>query len=150
MPQLSPDEGEGARDHAMSEEQDPEKKIVIDSDWKEQVRQEKEKLKGEPESDAPSQSAEAEPDAAVGSSQFPPADFTLLISMLATQAFSAMGHIPDPATGQASKHPEVAKHMIDLLAVLEEKTKGNLDPQEKAALESVLHQLRMAYVAVGK
>ncbi|QDU77083.1 hypothetical protein Pan97_41440 [Bremerella volcania] len=135
----------------MSEEQDPEKKIVVDSDWKEQVRQEKEKLKGEPEAEAPSQPAEAEPEStsSSGAGQFPPADFTLLISMLATQAFSAMGHIPDPATGQATKHPEVAKHMIDLLAVLEEKTKGNLDPQEKAALESVLHQLRMAYVAVA-
>jgi len=136
----------------MSEEQDPEKKIVIDSDWKEQVRQEKAKLNEDSETEAPSQSPEAEPDvaAASGAGQFPPADFTLLISMLATQAFSAMGHIPDPATGQAAKHPEVAKHMIDLLAVLEEKTKGNLDPQESAALESVLHQLRMAYVAVSQ
>ncbi len=140
----------------MSEEQDPEKKIVIDSDWKEQVRQEKEKLKDGPEAEAPSQTDKeqveehqpAEEPSPEGG-QFPPADFTLLISMLATQAFSAMGHIPDPATGQAARHPEVAKHMIDLLAVLEEKTKGNLDPQENAALESVLHQLRMAYVAVG-
>ena len=134
----------------MSEEQEPEKKIVIDSDWKEQVRQEKENLKGEPEAEAspsPSSKGESSPDSSPAAGQFPPADFTLLISMLATQAFSAMGHIPDPATGQASKHPEVAKHMIDLLAVLEEKTKGNLDPQEKAALESVLHQLRIAYVA---
>lgn len=136
----------------MSEEKDPEKKIVIDSDWKEQVRQEKENLKEEPEAEPSSPPLEPEPEvaSAPGAGQFPPADFTLLISMLATQAFAAMGHIPDPATGQASKHPEVAKHMIDLLAVLEEKTKGNLDPQENAALESVLHQLRMAYVAVGK
>lgn len=134
----------------MSEEQDPEKKIVIDSDWKEQVRQEKEKLQEELETEAPMPSSETEPESVSSpeAGRFPPADFTLLISMLATQAFSAMGHIPDPSTGQASKHPEVAKHMIDLLAVLEEKTKGNLDPQEKAALESVLHQLRMAYVAV--
>ena len=80
----------------------------------------------------------------------PAPDFTLLISMLATQAFSAMGQIPDPATGQTHKHPEVAKHMIDLLAVLEEKTKGNLEPQEKQALESILHELRMAYVAVTR
>ncbi|PQO40260.1 DUF1844 domain-containing protein [Blastopirellula marina] len=140
----------------MSEEQDPEKKIVIDSDWKEQVRQEKEKLKGEPELGTSSQSAnsvsegEAEDAASTGVGQFPPADFMLLISMLATQAFSAMGQIPDPVTGQASKHPDVAKHMIDLLAVLEEKTKGNLNPQEKAVLESVLHQLRMAFIAAGK
>lgn len=136
----------------MSEEQDSEKKIVVNSDWKEQVRQEKEGLQGELESEAPSTPPATEPEAAPspGAGQFPPADFMLLISMLATQAFSAMGQIPDPVTGQASKHPEVAKHMIDLLAVLEVKTKGNLEPQEKAALESVLHQLRMAFVAVGK
>jgi len=136
----------------MSEEQDPEKKIFVDSDWKEQVRQEKEKLKGEPEAEAPSPppESESEESPSPGAHQFPPADFTLLISMLATQAFSALGHIPDPATGKAEKHPEVAKHMIDLLAVLEEKTKGNLDPQEDAAMESVLHQLRMAYVAATK
>lgn len=136
----------------MSEEQDSEKKIVVNSDWKEQVRQEKESLQGEPEPEAPLPPPKTEPEAAPspGAGQFPPADFMLLISMLATQAFSAMGQIPDPVTGQASKHPEVAKHMIDLLAVLEVKTKGNLEPQEKAALESVLHQLRMAFVAVGK
>lgn len=136
----------------MSEEQDPEKKIVIDSDWKEQVRQEKEGVTGEPETEAPSPSpvSESEVTTSAEAGQFPPADFMFLISMLATQSFSAMGQIPDPVTGQASKHPEVAKHMIDLLAVLEEKTRGNLEPQEKAALESVLHQLRMAYIAVGK
>ncbi|MBA2115735.1 DUF1844 domain-containing protein [Bremerella alba] len=136
----------------MTDEQDPEKKIVIDSDWKDQVRQEKEKLQGESEAEAPVKSPEPEPEspASADMGQFPPADFTLLISMLATQAFSAMGHIPDPATGKAAKQPEVAKHMIDFLSVLEEKTKGNLDPQEKAALESVLHQLRMAYVAVNQ
>ncbi len=136
----------------MSEEQDPDKKIIVDSDWKEQVRQEREKLKGDdsPEVSEQSPSSDTGETAPAGAGQFPPADFMLLISMLATQAFSAMGQIPDPATGKAEKHPEVAKHMIDLLAVLEEKTKGNLDPQENAALESVLHQLRMAFVAVGK
>ncbi len=136
----------------MSEEQDPDKKIIVDSDWKEQVRQEREKLKGDdsPEVSEQSPSSDTVETAPAGAGQFPPADFMLLISMLATQAFSAMGQIPDPATGKAEKHPEVAKHMIDLLAVLEEKTKGNLDPQENAALESVLHQLRMAFVAVGK
>ncbi|GAA4440976.1 DUF1844 domain-containing protein [Bremerella cremea] len=80
----------------------------------------------------------------------PPADFTLLISMLATQAFSALGLMPDPVTGQTSRNPEVAKHMIDLLGMLEAKTKGNLEPHESAALESILHQIRMAYVSETK
>ena len=130
----------------MSEEPTPEKKIVIDRDWKEQVRQEKEKQTEGEAAPSPA-SEETVGDAAQA---MPPADFTLLISMLATQAFSAMGLMPDPVSGETSRHPEVAKHMIDLLGMLETKTKGNLSPDEAAALESILHQLRMAYVAAGK
>ncbi|PQO41666.1 DUF1844 domain-containing protein [Blastopirellula marina] len=138
----------------MSE--DPEKKIVVDSDWKTQVRQEKEKLQGETSSEASSEPSSqpepapvppAEASPSPGGYALPKPDFTLLISMLATQAFSALGQIPDPASGKIQKHPEVAKHMIDLLGVLEEKTKGNLEAQEKLALESILHELRMVYVA---
>lgn len=138
----------------MSE--DPEKKIVVDSDWKEQVRQEKEKLHGEESPDThtepttestPTPQQPEETASSPGGYALPKPDFTFLISMLATQAFSALGQIPDPASGQTQKHPEVAKHMIELLAVLEEKTQGNLEAQEKLALENILHELRMAYVA---
>ncbi|MBI1249225.1 DUF1844 domain-containing protein [bacterium] len=132
----------------MTDPSDPEKKIHVDSDWKEQVRQEKENLASEEAPQAPpaesSESTNPSPEGAPV--EFPPADFSFLISMLATQAFAAMGQIPDPSTGQATKHPEVAKHMIDLLAVLQEKTKGNLSTDEDAVLENMLHQLRMVYV----
>ena len=61
-----------------------------------------------------------------------------------------LGVLPDPATGKAESVPVLAKHFIGLLGVLEEKTKGNLDPDEMSLLESSLHQLRLAYIEVTK
>jgi len=133
---------------------DEEKKLVIDGDWKEQVKQEKEKLKTESKPEAPagaststdSDSAQEKP--ATAGSNFPPPDFMMLVSMLATQAFAAMGQIPDPQTGKAEVNHDIAKHMIDLLAVLEKKTEGNLSSQETMALENLLHELRMVFVSI--
>lgn len=146
----------------MSSEPDPEKKIVVDTDWKEQVRQEKAKQQADeaqpvsqdPPAEPPAEpSAKAEPlhsESHQAAGQAPKPDFQVLISMLATQAFHALGHIPDPASGERLHQPEAAQFMIDLLAVLEEKTKGNLSAEEHAMLDGVLHDLRMAYVAVVK
>jgi hypothetical protein len=58
----------------------------------------------------------------------------------------ALGQFPNPATGRFHFDLDSAKHSIDTLAVLEEKTKGNLEPEEKRALEEVLYRLRMAFV----
>jgi hypothetical protein len=64
---------------------------------------------------------------------------------------AAMGLMP---SGADEETPDVrldfAKHFIDMLAVLEEKTAGNLIDAEKSYLQEALHQLRMAYVAVSK
>jgi hypothetical protein len=70
----------------------------------------------------------------------PEATFTNLVSMLATQALMALS-----GTGGDGK-PDVpqARFMTDLLAVLDQKTRGNLEPDEARALESILHQVRMA------
>ena len=59
-----------------------------------------------------------------------------------------MGQIPDPSQQQPVIHMGLARHYIDTLAVLDEKTKGNLDEEESAMLEQALHQLRMLFVAV--
>jgi len=83
-----------------------------------------------------------------GGTTYPKPDFMMVVSMFATQAFIALGQMPDPASGQATPNLGLAKHMIDMLAVLEEKTKGNLSEQEATATENLLHQLRMAYVAL--
>lgn len=138
----------------MSDQEQPEKKIHVDSDWKDQVQQEKEKLKGEstePSAAETSPSPESETSAQPGQTAdrgIPKPDFMLLVSMLGTQAFAALGQIPTPGTTEVKTEPETAKYLIEMLGVLEEKTQGNLTEEEKQGLENILHQSRMAYVAV--
>lgn len=76
----------------------------------------------------------------------PPASFDLLVMTHASQAMLAMGFMPDPTTGEMVKNLKLAGHHVDMLGILEEKTKGNLTEAEAAMLENSLHQLRMAYV----
>jgi hypothetical protein len=57
-----------------------------------------------------------------------------------------MGRLPDPVEGHPVVRPDLAKHYVDLLGMLEEKTKGNLTPEESEMLGDVLHELRMAFV----
>ena len=58
----------------------------------------------------------------------------------------ALGFLPDPSTGKPNPNRVVAKHFIDTLGVIEEKTKGNLTDEEAQFLSETLHQLRMAFV----
>jgi hypothetical protein len=76
----------------------------------------------------------------------PPASFEVLISMMFTQAMSMLGHMPDPNTGETTVNKPYAKHSIDTLEMLGEKTKGNLTDDEKQMLSEAMHALRMAYV----
>lgn len=131
---------------------DEEKKIIIDEDWKERVRREKEQVGPEPTEPEPAASAAAaapQGSAPEGSDAgpLPPASFTSLVSMIATQALMCLGQMPGP-TGEPLVDLEQAKHLIDLLAVLEEKTQGNLSAEEAELLNGMLHQLRMGYIAI--
>jgi hypothetical protein len=79
--------------------------------------------------------------------------FTALIISLASSAAVHFGDLGDPVTGQ--KQPAnliAARHAIDLLSILEEKTKGNLTEDEQQTLKQVLIELRMRFVqlATGK
>ena len=82
--------------------------------------------------------------------QIPPASFSTLVTMLATQAMAALGQIPDPVSKQPVVNTPLAKHFIDSLAVLEVKTKRNLSELESQMLESMLYELRLLFVAVEK
>ena len=64
------------------------------------------------------------------------------------QALIALGEMPHPATNQPHPDPEQARYLIDLLGMLQEKTKGNLNPEEANLLENILYELRMKYVAM--
>jgi hypothetical protein len=140
----------------MTEEPEQRPKIVIDDDWKERVQAEKEALRGKegrdgvapPEPTSASDKPLGGPE--VGHDSLPPASFALMVSTFATQALLALGQMADPA---AQEQPPVnlalGKHYIDLLSVLDEKTKGNLSSEEAAMLENVLHELRMLFVSLG-
>lgn len=80
----------------------------------------------------------------------PPASFSTLVTLLATQAMAALGKVADPQSGEAVVRLPLAKHFIDSLEVLLEKTQGNLSELEKGMLESMLFELRLLYVAEQK
>ncbi len=120
----------------MNEENKEDPKIIVDDDWKSQVEAEKEQLQKEIEE---KDSAEVE---------LPPASMMTIITTFGSQAMAAMGQFPDPSTGKPIFNKPLARHFIDSLAVLEEKTKGNLSEDESAMLTNVIHQLRMVFVSV--
>jgi hypothetical protein len=76
----------------------------------------------------------------------PPADFATLVLSLGSSAVMYLGEAPGPDGKKAPRNMPMAKHAIDLLTVLEEKTKGNLTPEEGQILESLLFDLRLRYV----
>jgi hypothetical protein len=78
--------------------------------------------------------------------KLPPPSFPLLIATYASQASVAFGHVANPIDGKTEVRLDLAKHAIDMLAIIEEKTKGNLTPDEVSMLENVLHQLRFQYL----
>jgi hypothetical protein len=79
-----------------------------------------------------------------------PVDFSTHVLSLASTALIALGKMPGP-DGQS--HPldlETARHLIDVLAMLEHKTRGNLDEPEQKLLASLVYDLRVAYVDAQK
>lgn len=126
----------------MSESSE-EKKIIIDEDWKTQVEREREaeldKERREAAGDSP------QPDALP---ELPPASFEFLVSTMVTQILAALGQIADPSSGQPTVQLDFAKHQIDTLEILQEKTRGNLTEPESTMIEQALHELRMLYVTV--
>lgn len=120
--------------------------IKTDEEWKERVRSEARDLdQGRAETSGSAPGGDPVPDDE--DLQFlPPASFAMLVQMFCTQAIVALGMVPEPHTGEPKLRPRLAKHFIDLLGVLETKTKGQLTAEEEELLSTNLHELRMAYV----
>lgn len=78
--------------------------------------------------------------------QLPEVNFATFVFSLSSSALLHFGEVPDPATGQKTKNLPMAKHTIDILAMLEEKTSGNLTDDESQLLQNILYDLRMRYV----
>ena len=81
-----------------------------------------------------------------GKCGMPEVTFSAFIMSLSTSALFHLGEISDPATGEKKKDLVLAKHAIDTLAMLEEKTKSNLIEDEKVMLSNILFDLKMRYV----
>ena len=77
-----------------------------------------------------------------------PASFISFVMSIASNAASALGMMEHPVTHQREVDPELGKHWIDVLGMLQKKTAGNLTPPEKNMVEGLLHDLRMQYVAL--
>ncbi len=78
--------------------------------------------------------------------EMPPITFTDFIVSLSSSVIYHFGDIPDPVTRKAEKNLVAAKQTIDILGIIEQKTKGNLDENEKRLMEAILFELRMRYV----
>jgi hypothetical protein len=94
------------------------------------------------ETPPPSGAADVRPDAEL------PVTFSTFLLGLSTQALLHLGEIPNPMSNQVETDLGAAKHVIDILGVLETKTRGNLDEGEQQLVTSVLYDLRMRYVEI--
>lgn len=115
---------------------DPAKRIIVDDDWKQAAQEEKEKL-----------AAELQNEPRQPQSAFPEASFEVLVNSLAMPAMLNLGMIQMP---NHTPRMEEARFYIDLLTVVEQKTKGNLAVAEHNMLTTLLYELRMTYVKANE
>ncbi len=80
----------------------------------------------------------------------PAINFSTFIISLSTQALMHLGEIPDPLSGNVEMDISVGKQMIDIIGMLSEKTRGNLDQGEEKLMEDILFDLRMKYVEAAR
>ena len=106
------------------------------------TKAEQEPRKKEPEEQAPKKEAERPP--------LPEVNFTSLIFSLSSTALFHLGEIADPQSGKKAQDLPLAKHSIDTISMLQEKTKGNLTEEEQKFVDNVLTDLRWRYVKATK
>lgn len=148
----------------MAEEQPS---LHIDTDWKKQAQEEKRKLaeqeKQRKEAAAAPAAATPPPGAPTGAAatstraasaarggarELPPPSFATLVQSIVTQILFYLGDL-SARGGEPALNLDMAKHQIDTLGILEEKTKGNLSEEEQHLLDAALYETRMRYVAVA-
>ena len=81
-----------------------------------------------------------------GTPSYPEINFSNFVISLSSSVLFHFGDIPDPITNKAERDLAAAKQAIDILGMLQEKTKGNLDENEKNLIDGMLFELRMRYV----
>jgi hypothetical protein len=112
-----------------------------------------------PPSPSPEPAAEPEPKAAPTAERHDaplpreasePVTFSTFVLGLSTQALLHLGEIPNPVTRSVERDLDAARQVIDILGILAEKTRNNLEPGEQSLLESALYDLRMRYVELRR
>ncbi|GAB6887654.1 DUF1844 domain-containing protein [Desulfothermus okinawensis JCM 13304] len=76
----------------------------------------------------------------------PKVDFITFVMSLSSSALVHLGEVSDPVTGKTDVNLELARHTIDVLSMLEEKTRGNLSREEEEFFKNILFELKMKYV----
>ncbi|HEX4054086.1 MAG TPA: DUF1844 domain-containing protein [Tepidisphaeraceae bacterium] len=137
--------------------------LHIDTDWKKQAQEEKKRLAEEEARKAkeaapvavspmpgagPGSSRPGAAPAGRGRPELPPANFPTLVQSILTQILYYLGDLTSRG-GEPSVNLDMAKHQIDILGILEEKTRGNLSDEEKQMLDTALYETRMRYVSVA-
>lgn len=132
--------------------------LSIDTDWKKQAQEEKRKLVEEQQKKAaaavvaaPAQEKLSDPRAGAGSRgrrELPPVNFSTMVQSIMTQALFYLGDL-SPEGGEPMLNLDRAKHQIDTLTLVEQKTVNNLSPEETHMLDAALYEVRMRYVNVA-
>jgi len=125
-------------DNCVMTDKNDEKKIIIDEDWKSKVEREREQDRHKPE----------EKPAAAPDQEMQQAGMTLfdyLVSTLAAQTMMALGLVAEEGQTQVMVDLGAARHMIDSLMMLREKTKGNLTTDEEANLSEAISELQRVF-----
>jgi len=117
--------------------QDDEKREQADEDWKKAVAEEKERLRRE---------REASGEATDARSPLPEPDIRVFMAGLYTQTLICLGEMENPVTGERKENLPEAQYLIDTIGMLQQKTSGNLTPDEGAYVENILYDLRMRFV----
>jgi hypothetical protein len=108
-------------------------------------------LKSKPAASGPGPASTQQSAASRQSSEPPPElTFAAFLWSLSEQALAALGEVPDPSSGQVSRDLIMAQQMIDIIAMLRDKTRGNLDAHEQAMLKEILSGLQMKYVELAR
>jgi hypothetical protein len=142
------------------DETGPRIQLSTDEDWKNRVKAEDAAIDQQfRQKDEPASPQKATVEAGAASEagpaseapqNFPEANFDALVAMLTAQAMVALGAVPNPGAKKAEIQLPMAKYLIDLLGVLEQRTAGNLSEDEAESLNETLHSLRMMYVQRSK
>ena len=132
----------------MSEETDTPKgfKVHDKRRFTDEGEAREEQAGGEAPASEPAPDPEPGPEPEDRGEELPSINFSTFIISLSTQALMHLGEMINPVTGKVEKDVAVAKQTIDIIGMLGEKSKGNLDETEEQLVQEVLYNLRMKYV----